>query len=158
MAHDVTLTLIDGLQFGLRTGSGHDVIMDAGSAVGGGDAGPRPMELVLAALGGCAGMDVIAILRKMRQDVSSYEVTAHGETAAEHPKRYVSAVVTHRIAGSGLVEASVRRAIYLSMSKYCPVFAMLSPAVPITLRYQIREGASGATVASGEVALDGDGA
>ena len=156
MAHDVTLTLIDDLQFGMHTGSGHDVIMDAGGAVGGGDAGPRPMELVLAALGGCAGMDVIAILRKMRQDVTSYEVTAHGETAAEHPKRYVSALVTHRVSGSGLTEANVRRAIFLSMSKYCPVFAMLSPSVPITVRYELRDDASGATVASGEVALDGD--
>lgn len=157
MAHEVTITLIDELQFRMRTGSGHEVIMDAGSAVGGGDAGPRPMELVLAALGGCAGMDVIAILRKMRQAVRSYEVTAHGETAEEHPKRYVSAVVTHRLAGSGLVEANVRRAIFLSMSRYCPVFAMLSPVVPVAVRYEIRDDASGATVASGEVALDEDG-
>ncbi len=154
MASDVTVTLIDAMQFRMHTGSGHDLVLDAGSAVGGGNAGPRPTELVLAALGGCAGMDVIAILRKMRQSVTSYEVTAHGETATDDPKRYVSAVLTHRIAGAGLVEANVRRAILLSMTRYCPVFAMLAPTVPITVRYEIRADASGATVASGEVAID----
>jgi putative redox protein len=152
MAGDVTLTLIDKMQFRLHTGSGHDLVMDASSDAGGESAGPRPMELILAALGSCAAMDVISILRKMRQGVTAYEVTAHGEAAVEHPQVYTSALVIHRIAGRELIEANVRRAIFLSMSRYCPVFAMLSPTVPITVRYQIAD-AGGAAVASGEISL-----
>ncbi len=155
MSNDISVRLIDKMRFRLHTGSGHDVVMDASSTAGGENAGPRPMELVLASLGGCAAMDVISILRKMRQDVTAYEVSAHGEAAEEHPQRYTSIVVTHHVGGSGLVEANVRRAIFLSMSRYCPVFAMLSPSVPITVRYEINEG-EGEIVATGDVELGGD--
>jgi putative redox protein len=155
MAHDVSLTLIEKMQFRLRTGSGHDVVMDAAGAAGGENAGPRPMEMLLAALAGCASMDVISILRKMRQDITVYEVAAHGETQDEHPQRFTVITLTHRVAGRAVVESMVRRAIFLSMSRYCPVYAMLSPSVPIVVRYEISDVAGGLVV-SGEVRASGD--
>jgi len=153
MANETTLTLLDKMQFRVRTRSGHEITIDASADVGGEDAGPQPMELQLAALAGCAAMDVISILRKMRQEVTAYACHTAGETANEHPKRYTGIVVTHRLWGRGVAEANVRRALGLSMSRYCPVFAMLSPGVPITVRYEIGDEAGGALVI-GEVGLD----
>jgi len=157
MVNEATLHLLDTMRFRVRTGSGHEMTIDASPDVGGVNAGPRPMELQLAALAGCASMDVISILRKMRQEVTAYACHAAGETASEHPKRYTHIVVTHRLRGRGIVEANVRRALHLSMSRYCPVFAMLSPGVPITVRYEIEDKAGGA-LAAGEVGLDEPGA
>ena len=157
MPNEVSLTLLDAMRFRVRTGSGHEMTIDASPDVGGVNAGPRPMELQLAALAGCASMDVISILRKMRQDVTAYACHAAGETASEHPKRYTRIVVTHRLRGRAIAEANVRRALHLSMSRYCPVFAMLSPGVPISVRYEIEDEAGGVAV-PGEVGLGEPGA
>ena len=156
MPKEVALELVQEMQFRLETGSGHQIVIDHRFDVGDAGAGPRPMELQLGALAGCAAMDVVSILRKMRQEITAYGVTATGETAAEHPRRYTSILVTHRLRGSGIVEAQVRRAIFLSMSQYCPVFAMLSPTVPISVRYVIQDDDAGGAEVAGEVTLDGD--
>jgi putative redox protein len=158
MANSVSVELVEKMRFRVRTGSGHEIEIDASADVDGGDGGARPMELVLASLAGCAAMDVISILRKMRQDVSSYGVVARGEAAPEHPKKYVAIELVHRVRGRGIGEANVRRAIYLSMSRYCPVFAMIAPSVPVTVRYEISDDAGqrpgGGPVSSGEVRLE----
>jgi putative redox protein len=153
MAHDVALDLIEGMRFRVRTGSEHEIEIDASSEVGGVDAGARPMELLLAALAGCGAMDIISMLRKMRQDIAAYRVEAHGAQAVEHPKKYTEIELIHRFTGNAIADASVRRALYLSMSRYCPVFATLSPMVPIRVLYEIRD-AAGAVASAGEVRLD----
>jgi putative redox protein len=155
MAHTVSVDLVEKMQFRLRTGSGHEALIDASIDVGGEDAGPRPMELLLAALAGCGGMDVISMLRKMRQEITAYTVTAGGETAAGHPRMYTGIELVHRVTGVAVGEPSVRRAIYLSMSRYCPVFATLSPAVPVRVAYEIAE-PDGSGLRTGEVRLDGE--
>ena len=66
--------LMDGMAFQADTGSGHSLALDAAPEVGGTECVPRPMEMLLVGLGGCTGMDVISILRKMRQDVTGYEI------------------------------------------------------------------------------------
>jgi putative redox protein len=156
MAHDVSAELMTGMRFCVRTGSGHEVEIDASTDVGGVNAGPRPMELLLAALAGCGAMDVISILRKMRQQVTSYRVEAHGEQAVEHPRTYVQIDLVHNIAGDGIVERDARRAILLSMSRYCPVFATIAPSAPIAVRYKIADRAGRPSV-EGEVRLDDTG-
>ncbi len=153
MANDVTVSLLEKMQFRVGTGSGHSLVIDASPDVGGAGAGSRPMELQLAALAGCSAMDVLSILRKMRQEVTAYEVSSHGETAPDHPQRYTDIVLTHRVSGDAIREDSVRRAIELSMTRYCPVYAMLSPTVRIVERYEIRDG-TGKLMASGDVAAE----
>ncbi len=150
---EATLHLVDGMHFVARTQTGHDVHLDANPDVGGTEAGPRPMEMVLVALGGCGAMDVVSILRKMRQDVSVYDVRVSGERAAEHPRVYTRITIEHRLSGRRLAEANVRRAIELSMTRYCPVLAMLHPKVAITSAYEIRDEMTGAHVA-GVVAIE----
>ena len=87
-----TVELTDGMAFQADTGSGHSLAMDAAVDVGGVECGPRPMEMLLVGLGGCTGMDVISILRKMRQDVTSYEVRVFNQGSAPSPN--VRLVVT----------------------------------------------------------------
>jgi putative redox protein len=143
MANTATMTLIDGLRFNAETGSGHTVELDSRT-----DetplAAPTPMELQLVALGGCAAMDVISILRKMRQDVTEYAVELTGERASEHPKVYTTVDVVHRLRGRDIAEDSVRRAIELTIERYCPVFNMLYPKVAIRELYTIEDESSGA--------------
>lgn len=98
---------------------------------------PSPMQLVLAAVGGCTGMDVISILRKQRQQVTGYELEVIAERAEQHPKVYTAIEVIHRVRGRGLREAGVAEAIRLSDTKYCSVHAMLQSTVKITSRYEI---------------------
>ncbi len=128
---------VNGMQFESETGSGHKVLMDARKEVGGEDQGPRPMELLLAALGGCTGMDVVSILRKMRVEVDSYDMEIEGDNASEHPKYFTDIRITYRFSGSDIGEDKVIKAINLSREKYCSVSYMLKQAAKITYFYDI---------------------
>jgi putative redox protein len=98
---------------------------------------PTPMELVLIALGGCTGSDVVSILEKKRQRVTGYEIEVRAERRAEHPRIYTSIEVVHRLRGHNIDPKAVAHAIELSETKYCSVSAMLSAAAKITTRYEI---------------------
>lgn len=126
-----------------RSGSSFDAVSDGdgGRTLLAGDEGVigyRPTTLLLTALAGCAGMDVMAICRKKRQDVRVYEVHVTG-TQREGPPRTFSAItVEHRFEGGTVDPEAVRRAIELSATRYCPVSAHLSQGdTVITHRYLI---------------------
>lgn len=138
-----TIALLDGMALRAETGSGHTLTLDAAPSVGGQERGPRPVELLLLALGGCTSMDVISILRKMRQTVTDYRVLVHGERAEAHPQVFTSLIVEHVITGRQLDETLVRRAIELSDTRYCPAHAMLSQAAPIATRYRLIDAETG---------------
>ncbi len=98
------IRLIEGMHFRAQTLSGHELDLDSGAdAAGGGNGGSRPTELILAALGSCTAMDVLSILRKMRQEVSSYDVRVEGERAETHPRLFTQIRALHRLQGEGLV-------------------------------------------------------
>ncbi len=118
-----TITLEgDHLRLIARSGSGHELVLDGTQ----GDAGMRPAELIPIALAGCTAMDVISILRKKRQAVTTYEVRASGEQEEAHPNAFTRIDVVHVFEGDGLDVEAVRRAIELSATKYCAVGATLS--------------------------------
>ncbi len=125
----------DGLRLVAATGSGHRIVMDNAE----GDAGPRPSELLLVAQAGCTAMDVVSILRKKRQPVTSYEIRVAGEQRDDpHPHVFERIAVVHVIEGDVDVEA-VRRAIELSATRYCTVTANLaSGAAEIRHAYLVR--------------------
>ncbi len=125
-------TIQEGLRFGADV-DGRTMRLDSGA----GAVAASPMQAVLAALGGCTGMDVISVLRKMRQNVTSYEVLLHAERADEHPKVFTAIEIVHRITGVDLNPALIERAIELSETRYCSVHAMLAPAVKLTSRYEL---------------------
>jgi len=134
-----TVTLVDGMQFVVETGSGHSFILDSVPDVGGRDTGPRPFELLAAGVAGCTAMDVISILRKMQQKVTDFKVHVSGEQATEHPKKFVTIHIEYTLVGYDLAEDRVARAIELSETKYCPAMASLRPGAPITSSFTILE-------------------
>jgi len=121
-----------------------------------GDAGARPVELLLVAQAGCTGFDVISSLREGRQVVTRYEVSVTAEQRDEaQPAIYTRAVVLHEVEGPALDEEVLRRAIYVSATKYSSVAAMLSAGtVEIHHRYRI-VGPAGAHPIEAEVMVTG---
>lgn len=119
----------EGMQFTAETASGHKVVMDASVEAGGLDQGPRPTELVLAGLGGCTGIDIVSILQKMQQPVKSVRMRITGERAEDHPRRFTKIHLKYIVAGAGLSEDRVARAVQLSVEKYCSVAHSLNAKI-----------------------------
>ncbi len=131
-----------GLTFDGTADSGFEIKLGAEREVGGDDDGFRPMELMALSLAGCTAMDVISILRKKRQDITSFQVDVKAERAPEHPKVFTGALIEYEITGKSVQEAAVRRAIELSALRYCPAQGMLAGIMSIQLDYRIFEGHS----------------
>lgn len=124
-----TVTLTEGMAFEAQV-DGHTVVIDAKAEHGGRDAGPAPKTLVLTGLAGCAAMDIISILRKMRAAPDTLSVTAESELTDEHPKVFAEPVVTVRATGD-VPTKKLWRAVALSRDRYCGVAAMLRAHAPI---------------------------
>lgn len=106
---------------------------------GGDDDGFRPMELLLVGLCGCTAMDAISIMLKKKQEVTGFEVRAHAERAAEHPRVFTSITLEYVFTGKNLDRAAAERAVELSATKYCSAQAMLNKAVPIETKITVLE-------------------
>ncbi len=133
------VTFVDGMQFVGDASSGHAIVMDSDREFGGRNTGVRPSELLLIGLGGCTGMDVISILRKKKQDVKGFEINVFGDKASSHPKKFESISVEFTVKGKDLSEEAVKRAIDLSMTKYCSVKHTLDGVAEIDYTYKIIE-------------------
>lgn len=135
-----SITLEGGdLRFVARSGSGHDMVLDDGR----GDSGMRPAELIPIAVAGCTAMDVLSILRKKRQAVSSYEVHASAEQQDGHPNAFTRIDIVHVVEGEAIDVEAVRRAIELSATKYCAVGATLSTGMTEIHHAYVVRGESG---------------
>lgn len=120
--------------------SGHAILMDGPPDIGGVNAGPRPMETLLMAVGGCSSVDVVYILKKARQDVTGCEAELTAERAPEPPQVFTKLNMHFVVTGRGLKENQVRRAVELSAEKYCSASIMLTRGgVEMTHSYEIRE-------------------
>ncbi len=122
-----------GERFAVRFGSGAVVPVDNASSV----EAASPVQLVLAALGGCSAIDVLEILRKKRQLVLGYEVAVEAERRAEHPRIFTRIEMVHRVRGRDLRPTAIADAIRLSDTKYCSVHAMLEGKAEIVSRFEI---------------------
>ncbi len=117
--------------------SGHEIILDADASVGGENRGPRPKPFMLVALGGCTGMDVISILRKMRVEVDSFNVKVEGELTDEQPRYYRHIHVIYEFGGGDLPMDKIEKAVKLSEDRYCGVSALYKRAVEVTSEIRI---------------------
>lgn len=108
-------------------------------SVGGNNDGFRPMELMALSLASCTAMDVVSILNKKRQQITSFEVRVHVERATDHPKVFTHVKIEYLVEGHQVDPEAVKRAIDLSAEKYCPAQAMLEKAVEIEHSFQITE-------------------
>jgi putative redox protein len=135
---DATVVWKKNLSFdGTGHTTGFSLPLGADPSGGGDNDGFRPTELLLVGLAGCTAMDVISILSKKRQNVTSFEVKAHGERAAQDPKRFTSFLVEYVVRGEGIDPAAVERAVELSETKYCSVMATLRLAGPVERKITI---------------------
>ena len=128
---------LQGISLAGKTDSNHWIVMDGPREFGGSDAGIRPKELLLLALGGCTASDVIAILQKKRVPLEGIEIHLSAEQTEEHPQVFTTIHVEYVVRGDNIRAADVERAIELSETKYCSVNAMLRKAVAITRSYRI---------------------
>ncbi len=102
-----------------------------------GQPGVSPMELILAGLAGCTGMDIASILQKKRQPLVDMKVRARGKRAADVPKVFTEFEIIYLIWGDGIDPQAVEQAIQLSEEKYCSVGIMLEKAAPVKSSYRI---------------------
>jgi putative redox protein len=107
---------------------GHTVRMDSSTESGGHNFGVRPMQMLLMGLGGCSAIDVIAILRKQRQDVIDYKMVISGEReAGKEPSLWQDITLEFHLYGT-VDEDKAKKAVELSLDKYCSVAATLYKA------------------------------
>jgi len=136
---EAKVTYVDGLQFVGEAASGHAIVMDGDKEVGGRNTGARPMELLLIGLGGCSGMDVVSILKKKKQEINGVEIKVKGEKAENYPKKFTDIDIEFIVRGRNVSEDAVKRAVELSMGKYCSVKATLEGSAKVTWSYKIIE-------------------
>jgi putative redox protein len=117
--------------------NGHEIILDAVEAVGGENRGPRPKPLMMVALAGCTGMDVVSILRKMRVEVEGFAVRVVGDLTEEHPKHFEKMHVIYEFKGKDLPIDKLEKAISLSEERYCGVSVSYRKAMGITSEIRI---------------------
>jgi putative redox protein len=128
-----------GAVFTGLSNSGVPVAMESGLSQAKINQAARPMELIAIGLAGCMAMDVLSILEKKRQKVTSYEVNIDAPRSPEYPKIFTSSRITFVLNGVQIEERAVLRSIELAATKYCPAHAMLAKAFPITIGYEIYE-------------------
>jgi len=127
------------MTFVAETGSNHVVAMDGAPEGGGRNLAPRPMEMVLVGTGGCTAYDVVAILRKSGQHVSSCEVKVSAERAPTDPKVFTRIHMHFVLRGRALKRNLVEHAMRLSHDKYCSASIMLGKTAEITQDFEIVE-------------------
>jgi putative redox protein len=128
---------LHGSHFYMKTPSGHDVHIDAGTDNNGYDSAPRPMEFLIAGLAGCTGMDVVSILKKMRVDFEEFNLRVLTERNEDHPKKYNKIHVIYEFKGDNLPIDKLERAAKLSQEKYCGAIASFRGSVDITYEVKI---------------------
>ena len=119
---------VDGVMFLGESGSGHSVVMDGAPEQGGRNMGVRPMEMLLLGLGGCASYDVIAMLKKSRQQLVDCKAEVEAERVDAVPAVFSKIHIKFIVTGKDLKESQVKRAVDLSAEKYCSASIMLGAA------------------------------
>jgi len=123
----VTLAWEHDLVFRGGEPGGPTTVIDGDNA-----AAPGPMLSLLLAAAACSGSDVVSILEKMRVTLHDFRIEASGVRREDHPRRYTAIDLTFHLRGDGLDETKARRAVELSIEKYCSVIASLAPDIPVT--------------------------
>ena len=134
----IELRRVDGdYQMEARNGSGNTILMDGSLKIGGHEAAMRPMEVLLAAMGGCSAIDVISILRKKRQPVDDIRIRLEGEREQGVEPSLYKKIHAHFILYGKIDEPAAQQAVSLSMDKYCSVAKTLEASATITHSFEI---------------------
>lgn len=121
--HTINTAFTAGMQFKASL-NGHEVIMDAGPEDGGNDTGTSPKKMMLAALAGCTGIDIVTILNKMKVPFSAFSISVEAQLTEAHPRIYDHVKLTYTIQVAEADKVKMEKAVILSQDKYCGVSAM----------------------------------
>lgn len=138
MKHEVNMSWTDNLAFEADM-DGHKIVIDAATENGGNDLGVRPKKLMLTALAGCTGIDVIMILKKMRIEPEAFNVIVEADVTDENPKHYTQMKVIYQFKGKALPVDKLEKAVKLSEEKYCGVTAVYKKAMNFISEIKIVE-------------------
>ena len=137
MTHITSTHWLGDMAFEANVNS-HKIVMDTDAQGGGKDLGPRPKPLLLAALSGCAGMEIVYLLKKMKIENYNLSIEAEADPVSEHPAVYKQIRLNFHFGGDNLPQDKIAQAVNLSFD-YCPVYAMLSKATEIISRVFINK-------------------
>ena len=138
MKHVVDMSWTDEVAFEADM-DGHKIVIDATKEAGGNDLGPRPKKLMLTALAGCTGIDVIMILKKMKVVPEAFNVTVEANVTDDHPKHYESMKIVYSFKGKDLPKDKLQKAVKLSEEKYCGVTAVYRKALKMETEIRVEE-------------------
>jgi putative redox protein len=138
MKDSVAISLKENMSFDVDV-NGHKMVIDSSSEFGGSNKGPRPKSLMLVALAGCTGMDVVSLLRKMRIEFDDLKIEVGGNITEEHPKHFDHMHIIYKIKGKNIPPDKANKIIELSLEKYCGVTYSYAKAMEITHELIIEE-------------------
>ena len=136
--HSIKTTWTGGMAFESDI-NGHKIIMDSPEAGGGKNSGPGPKKLMLVALSGCTGMDVVSKKKKMRVEIEGVEIEVQGDVRDEHPKHYDKMHVIYTFKGKNLPLDKLEKAVKMSEDTYCGVRAVYAKVMEVTSEIRIKE-------------------
>ena len=113
--------------------------IDASPDVGGENKGMRPMQMLLAALGGCAGIDIVGILKKQRQEIDSFTIEVTGDRGDSGTYNLYRKINLHFKLKGKIDKGKALRAVQLSLEKYCSVAKTLEPTAKLTYEVSVKE-------------------
>lgn len=125
--------------FEAKGSTGVPVNIDAAPAIGGHNNGARPMELLLMGLGGCSAIDIVNILKKQKQRIDNFKIIVDAEREKDKTPSIFESVYVHFYLFGNLEKEKVRRAIELSMDKYCSAAAVIGKTVDIKYGFSVNE-------------------
>ena len=138
MSGGMKITWQGGMKFTSVGSFGTEMVTDAARDVGGGESAASPIEWLVFALGACTGMDVVSILRKMKQQITSYSIEVEVQRPTnDYPRPIEKAHIVHTLSGPALEPEMVEKAVRLSDEKYCAVAASLRASAEVTSEYRI---------------------
>ncbi len=138
MKTKIDLNWIENMSFESEI-AGHKIKVDASIEHGGNNTGPTPKPLMLVALAGCTGMDVVSILKKMRVEYDGLTISVEANMREEHPKFYDEMKIIYHFTGKNLPKEKIERAVQLSDEQYCGVSALYKMAIPLSSEIIITE-------------------
>lgn len=124
MTNHITTKWLGEMAFESNNPSGLNLKIDASPDDGGKGEGFRPKALMLTSLAGCSGLDVASLIKKMKLEVDDFHIETIANLTDEHPKYYDTVTIEYHFYGSNLKEEKLKKAVDLSVEKYCGVMEM----------------------------------
>jgi len=134
MAHTVTSTWKENMLLESDNPHGKTLLMETDPNFGGTNSGLNPKAMMLSSLGGCTGLDVLSLFKKMRVEIDAFKIVVKGELTEEHPKYYNKVLIDYHFTGSNLSEVKINKAVNLSEERYCGVLEMFRHFAEITTK------------------------